>query len=141
MANEATIRSSLIIRSGNLTYRSGKQGFSADVSGSKGPVPGAVTATTDGTDIDLSGLTTPGLCEITNLDSANPVKVGRWDSNVNVFYPLMLLLPGEQYTIRLDPDVEDEYTGTGTGTTAASSTLRAKGVNASVNVSVNAFES
>ena len=141
MANEANVRSSLRIKLGDREYRSGSQGFSANVSAFFGPVPGAIIATTDGVDIDLSTLTNPGLCIVKNLDTANACKIGRWDNTNSVFYPMLYLLAGEQYVIRLDPDIEDEYSGTATSTTAEVSTLRAKGVNASVNISVEAFES
>jgi len=141
MANEAQIRSSLRIKNGNLEYRSPVTAFQADVAGDNGPVPGAIIATTQGVDLDLSSLDSPGLCEIRNLDSANPCKVGRYDSTNVLFFPFLYLLAGESYVIRLDPDIEDEYSGTATSTTAASTTLRVKGVNASVNVFIGAFES
>lgn len=145
MANEAQVRSQLTIqkRSGSLSlidYRSGPATFVATVSGTKGPVPGAFRATEDGTDVDLSELDSPGLCRVMNLDADNPVTLGRWDNDAERFYPVMKLLPGESFVIRLADDVADEYSGTGTGTTAASTTLRVKAHNAACNVLVEAFE-
>jgi hypothetical protein len=141
MTDEAQIRSSLNINNGSLKYRSGSSGFSADVSGANGPVPGTIIATTDGVDIDLSSLTAPGLCEFRNLDDNNPVKVGRYDSDNSLFLPFLYLLPGENYVVRLDSDIDDEYSGTATAVTGGTTSLRAKGVNASVNLFVGAFES
>tara|TARA_R110000824_G_scaffold172434_1_gene350265 strand:+ start:5554 stop:5979 length:426 start_codon:yes stop_codon:yes gene_type:complete len=141
MANEARINSSLSINNGSLKYRSGGGAFNADVAGAFGPVPGAITATTQGVDIDLSSLIAPGLCQVTNLDSANAVKIGRYDSDNLLFFPFLYLLPGETFTFRLDSDIEDEYSGTATSTTSGSTTLRAKGVNSSVDIFFGAFES
>lgn len=141
MANEAQIRSSLLLRVGNLFYKSPQNGFTANVSGSFGPVPGAIRATTDGVDVDLSALTSPGLCVFKNLDANNPVKLGRWSEDNQVFYPMLYALPGESYVIRLDPDVDEEYSGTATATGAEVSTLRVKGVNGEADCSIEAFES
>jgi hypothetical protein len=140
MAREAQIQASLSIRTANNLYQSQPSSFQADVDGDMGPTPGAITVSTDGTDVDLSELDHPGLCWIYNLDPDNYVKVGRFDPDTNRFYPLMRVLPGECYVIRLDEDVQDEYLGTGTGTLATASTLRIKANNAAAKVRVEAFE-
>lgn len=142
MANEAEIRSSLQIAKDNLEYRGQPTVFNANVTGTKGPTPGAITVSTAGTDVDLSGLTTPGLCRIQNLeaDSGNFVAYGIWDPEGGKFYPLGELLPGESYVLRLSRVIEEEY-GTGGGTTGASTNrLRFKADTAALVVLVEAFE-
>lgn len=140
MADEATVQTMLTIQKGNLDYRSNPISFRATVSGTKGPTPGAIAVSVDGTNIDLSQLTTPGLCLIHNLDSTNFVEVGRWDQTTSRFYPLMKILAGEFYVIRLSPRVEDEYEGTGTGTAVNVSKLRIKANTAPCVVVVSCFE-
>ena len=141
MANEATVLSSLQITVGNLSYQSLPASFQADVTGVKGPTPGAITATLEGTDIDLSQLTVPGLCRIMNLDEDNYVRVGVWNPDQDELYPLIRLLPGESFTIRLDPDINEEIaTGTGSGTTGQQNTFRVRASTAPCVVLVEAFE-
>lgn len=140
MSNEATIRSSLSIVKGNLDYSSKPSTFNADVAGTKGPCPGAFTATVAGTDCDFSQLTQPALCRIQNLDSTNYVTYGIWDPENSKFFPLGEVLAGETYVLRLSRDIQEEYM-TGTGTTGANTNrLRFKADTASVEVLVEAFE-
>lgn len=140
MADEATLRNSLQIRVGNVSYNSQPSGFTADVTGSKGPCPGAFAVSTDGTDVDLSELSSPGLCRLMNLDATNYVEWGIWEPLISHFYALGRILPGESYVIRLSPNVGQEY-GTGTGTEGAVNTFRFKANTAACNVLVEAFES
>lgn len=138
MANEARINSSLQIKTGNLDYQSRPTAFQATVTGAKGPTPGAIAVSTAGTDVDLSELSTPGLCFITNIDSTNYVTYGIWDGAT--FYPLGELLPGECYVLRLSRSLTQEY-GTGTGTTGTNiNRLRLKANGATANIRVEAFE-
>jgi hypothetical protein len=123
MSSEATVRSSLQIlkQSGSLTvldYQSRPSTFTADVAGTKGPVPGAISVTTAGVDVNLSELTTPGLCRLMNLDAANYVQYGVWDGVT--FHDLGELLPGETFVIRLSRNI-----GLGTGTVYENLRLRA----------------
>lgn len=143
MANEATVRSALQIRSGNLNYSSLPASFTADVGTAKGPTPGAVAISPYGTDIDLSQLTAPGLCRVMNLDSSVNIDLGIWDPEALKFYPLMTLLPGETYVIRLASDLAAEFgTGTGTGSTGPdTNTLRARAQAREAVLLVEAFES
>lgn len=126
MADEATLNISLQITKDNLQYRSNPTGFKADVSGNSGPTPGTITVTQAGTDVDLSELTTPGLCRIQNLSTEYEIEVGVWNPDQSEFYPVMALLPGESYVIRLSTSINREYEGTGTGTSAEANTLRIK---------------
>jgi hypothetical protein len=140
MADEATVYSSLQINKGNLQYRSAISAFRVTVTGTFGPVVGAITATTNGVDVTLSGITVPGLCEVTNLDTVNSVILGRWDPSNSRFYPLLEVGPGESYVIKLARHVTDEYEGTGTGTAATATTLRVKAENAPCSVVFRIFE-
>jgi|SRR3990172_8925374 len=140
MADEGYVLASLRINAGNLSYQSQPQGFSADVAGAKGPVPGAITVATTGTNVDLSELTTPGLCRIANLDETNFVSYGANDPDTDTFYPIGELLPGESYVLRLSRNLSAEY-GTGTGTIGPdTNTLHFRADTAAVVVLVEAFE-
>lgn len=148
MAGEIQVSAGLTIRqldaSGNilLQYTSLPAAFLADMTGAKGPVPGAFTAATTGTDVDLSELTTPGVCIIKNFDDTNYVTYGMWDPESNLFYPLGEVQPGEAWPLRLSRFISQEYgTGTGTGTAGPSTNkLRIIANAAACNVSVEAFE-
>jgi hypothetical protein len=141
MASEATLRVSLTIKKGNLTYSSQPAGYNADVSGTFGPTPSAVHVPTAGVDVDLSALTAPGLCRVMNLDDTNYVQLGTRDPDSNRFYPLMRLLPGESFVFRLDPDVGSEYSGAGTGTAGTNNPVHLRAANAACVVLFEAFES
>lgn len=147
MANEARVTSNLSIlklRSSDnkvlLQYNGQPSAFQADVSGTKGPTPGAITVALAGTDVDLSELTQPGLCRISNQDDTNFVEYGIREPGTNTFYPLGELLPGESYVLRLSRNIQEEYQGTGTGTSTATNFLHFKANTAPVNVLVEAFE-
>jgi hypothetical protein len=141
MANEAQVRSSLQIINSPLHYQSQPTAFTADVTGIKGPCPGAFAASILGTDVDLSELTTPGLCRIMNLDDTNFIEFGIWDPEALKFYPLGEVLPGETYVLRLSRNLAQEYAGTGTGTTGPeTNTLRIRADTAPCNALVEAFE-
>jgi len=145
MSAEAQIHASLIIRklSGaivQLDYRSGPSAYNVDVTGAKGPVPGAIAATVAGTDVDFGELTQPTLCFIHNQDATNFVEYGIWDPEGSKFYPLGELGPGESHILKLSRNLQEEYQ-TGTGTTGASTNrLRLKADTAACNVFVGAFE-
>lgn len=147
MAGEARVVSSLSIRkaSGSIVlidYQSRPGAFTADVDGTKGPSPGSILISVNGTNIDLSQLGTPGLCRFHNQSASYSVRVGRWDDQVNRFYPFILLKPGESYVVRLDPSVEEEFTGTGTAiaVSAPATYLRAIALTQDVPLLVEAFD-
>jgi hypothetical protein len=143
MSNEARIYAGLQITKGNLQYVSYPQAFTANVAfanGPNGPTPGTVTVATSGTDINLSELTAyGGLCIIINYDPTNTIRVGIKDTTTHVFYPLMDILAGEQYPLRLSADLTKQETGSGTfsGSTA---TLHAIALNAPVRAAFLAFD-
>ena len=145
MSNEARVQSSLTIRktSGTVTqldYRSAPTTFTVDVTGTKGPVPGAISATVAGTDVDFGELTQPTLCVLHNQDATNFVEYGIWDPEGSTFYPLGELGPGESYVLKLSRNIQEQYQ-TGTGTTGDDTNrLRFKADTAACNISVEAFE-
>ena len=99
MANEVTINSKLRVVKDKLSYSSDPPSFSADLTLTIGPSPGAFTASTSGTTVDLSALTTPTFCRVMNLDTTNFVTFGVYSGAV--FYPMIDVYPGETYAIRL----------------------------------------
>lgn len=138
MANEATISSGLNIRKGNLNYQSQPMSFRANVSGTKGPTPGALEVTTSGTNVDFSELTTPALCRIMNLSATYLVEWGIHDGSL--FHPVGEVLPGETYVIRLSRNLGEEEDVPGTGTSAVVNAFFLRAVGGTVNVVVEAFE-
>ena len=98
MSKEFTVSNSLAVKNGNLVY-SVSTSFRPNQTTANGPSPGAVSVTTSGVDIPLAQLATPGLARIKNLNATNYVTIGLWDSTT--FFPLLELLPGEEYVMRL----------------------------------------
>ena len=142
MSQEARMQVSLQIKRGSAIYQSQPTAFTADVSGFNGPVPGTVSCSQRGTDIDLTQLTTPGgLIRIMNLDAANWIEVGAYDPLLHHFTPMQEYKPGESFIWRMSRKLGTEMgTGTGTGTLESGIRLRIKGVNAAVIVLVEAFD-
>lgn len=157
MANEAAINVSLIVdkRSSNRNQQlldlTKRVAFRSDIDGVKGPLPGSVLVPLAGIDIDLSELTTPGLCWLHNqgpADGTDPgtdpsiyyVDVGIKDSVTGIFYPLLELYPGDQFPLRLSRNLEESYNATGTGTGPAVNTLHMISYILPCNVYVGAFE-
>lgn len=140
MANEASFNTSLAIEKDNLHYRQSAN-FQADVSAAKGPTPGIVLAVDTWAQVDLSLLTTPGLCFLANLSEDYTVVIGLRDTASGEYYPLLDLLPGEAYPVRLSQFIGQELESTaGTGTAGSGCTLALKGVGGSAYVRVEAFE-
>lgn len=150
MADELRITSSMQIAWGEtprVVYRSPSQSYTADISGRKGPSPGAVTISVIGTDIDFSQLTLPGPCEFINLedpdDTSNSyVEFGIYDPEADRFHPLFELAPGEHTNFRFSRNFLEEYEGTDTGTSSniTNNRFRAKAYGDNAEVSINAFE-
>ena len=145
MANEArvTVGLSILKRSGAVTILDEKYMavFTPTVTGTKGPSPGALTIPVYGKVIPLTELTTPGLCMLRNLDATNYVEWGLYDPQIDQFYPLGEIQPGESYVLRFSRNIREQYEGTGTGTTAVGGVEFFMKANAAdVVVSVEAFE-
>lgn len=147
MADEATVMSHLSIQKRDATtgrvtleFQSRPGAFTADVTGSKGPTPGALTIPVGGKVVSLEELATPGLCFVSNNDATNYVELGIYDPQTDIFYPLLEWLPGEGYAVRLSRKLLEEYSSTGTGTTGPTNRMFMKADGADVNVFVGAFE-
>lgn len=147
MAQEIVITESMTIRASDPTtgiaqvdYRPSDNTFNADMTGKYGPAPGVVSATTAGTDVDLTAVGGGGgMCRIKNQDLTKYVEVGAYDPDVDVFSPLCELLPGEFMRVRLSRFLGQEMGLTGTHQYGAGITLRIKGVGGTVRVLVEAF--
>lgn len=140
MANEIAVQIRVRVTNGNLKYVNPVSSFYVDMTGAKGPTPGAIAVPTDGVDVYFDQLTTPGLCLITNLDDTNYVEVGIYDPQTDVFYPLMEVGPGESWPMILSRNLGEQYAGSGTGTTTPENYLRLKANVAACDVQVETFE-
>ncbi len=136
MANEASITINLDINKGSLIYRKSINNR-VDVTGTKGPVPGALLISTSGVSVNFGELTVPAICMLTNLDSTNYVEWGIWDGLE--FIPVGELQAGESAILRLSRNLGKSF-GVGTGTTDSGNSLRLKANTAACNVQVEAFE-
>lgn len=144
MSKEIQVRKTLLISNGALQYQTPSQltQFTNDMTGSRGLTPGLLLASVlHGTDVDLSALASPGICEVVNLDAANFVEVGIWDPSLNRFYAPLEVGPGESYVLKLNRFLGRVYgTGTGTGSTGSGERLRVRADTAPCWVQVLAFE-
>jgi hypothetical protein len=138
VADEATISCQLTIQKGHLQYTSLPASYTETVNGTKGPTPGAITASIEGTFIDLSQLTRPGLCVFINLDTTNFVTLGVYDGGN--FFPVIELRPGKPQRVRLSRYVNQEFVGTGTGTNTDVNRLMLLADTADCVVRVDGFE-
>lgn len=144
MSKEIQVRKTLIVSKGALQYQTPSQltQFTNDMSGTLGDTPGLVLATVlHGTDVDLSQLTNPGICEIINLDATNFVEVGIWDPALERFYAPIEVGPGESYVVKLNRFLGRVYgTGSGTGNVDSGERLRIRADTAPCSVQVHAFD-
>jgi hypothetical protein len=132
MSDEITIRNIMKINAGNVKYNTPQEAgnFQLDMEGRKGPTPGLIAVTTDGVDADLSLLDTPGVGEITNLSEleGNWIEYGPYDPDIERFYPVWKVGPGETWPLQFSPNMFGEFSSggsTGTGTSGPSTnTLR-----------------
>lgn len=147
MANEARVTSLLGILktdgvSTQIDYQSRPNTFTATVTGTKGPTPGAIRVSTLGTDLDLSELTVPGFYRVSNQDSNHYIEIGIYDPENNKFYPLNEIQPGESYIGRFSRNLTLEYGATGTDSTGpATNRVRLRAYNQPCNALVEVFES
>ena len=140
MSNEAVIFAGLQITNGDFRVPIGISSFFGNVTGKKGPCPGAFSVSVLGTLVDFSELTTPGYAMIRNLDPTNFVEYGAWEPSTGKFYPIAEILPGEFYPLRLSRHLGSEYGTAGTGATGGGNYLMIRADTTACNVSVEANE-
>src|SRR5574343_1992303 len=126
MADEATIYSGLQIIKGDRNVPMGVPSFTDDVSGTNGPTPGAIAVPVTGVNVDLSVLTTPGWCKITNLDATNYVEYGGFDASAEIFIPLGEIPVGGWTVFKLSRHLGSEYGTVGTAAGASGNYLRVR---------------
>lgn len=120
MANEASVRINLRVlkRSGGEELINDRYsvGYRVDVDGTAGPTPGSVAVPEVGVNVDLSELTTPGLCYLHNQGEFL-LLWGVMDPESARFYPLGKIQPGHGVFLGqlydFIGDFEIEATGTG----------------------------
>lgn len=137
MAREARVSCGLTIRKDNIDFRAYPASFTADVSEASGPTPGEFEVGPYGKAVDLSSITTPGLCWIQNRSSTFSIIVGIHDGAS--FFPLLEFLPGEAFPMRLWRHLGEEFTGTGTGTPSDVNRLWISAIGGTARVFVGAF--
>lgn len=139
--SDVVVNSNFSVVKDPLRYTSLPSQFRVDLTNSKGPTPGAITASLVGTVVDFSQLVQPGLCRICNLDPNNTVIVGIGDGVE--FYPFMDIPPGEFYVFRvsrfLGRSMDESMPGTGTFDTNTYSMI-VKAEYAPCNVTVDCFD-
>lgn len=143
MSNEARVSVSLTIKQGSKSRQSQPTSFNADVTGTNGPTPGSILVGVTHTEPDLTQITSPGgFCVIQNIDATNFVEVGVYSSHFTEFFPMMELLPGEIYVVRLSRYLGvDLKPGTGSGAQDAfTNKLSLKAVGAACRVILECFD-
>lgn len=140
MADEISIRSTIQIVKAGITYQNRGGDFKKDLTNSKGPSPGAITATVTGVLVDLSELSSFGACIIKNYDITNKVEIGFYISGV--FYPFKEIGPKEEWVHYFSENLGEQYGTAGTGTVgpALVDPLLVRAINSSCQISVEAFE-
>lgn len=139
MADEATIRQGIqIIVGGRRIYAPPTAAFKVDVSVATGPTPGRITALVTGTDVDLSALTTPGLCHIINYSTTDYLIWGIYDPETLRFYPVGEVAAEGEQVIELSRELAGEFTGT--AEVSSTNRLQVRGGAGTVECAVNAFE-
>lgn len=140
MADEATISVSVNVNNGLLQYDRSGVSFEADLSAVKAPLPGHVEVDTDGVDVPLTGLTTPGLYLVTNLSTTYRVEVGIRDQSTGNFTPFHEVLPGETFPGRFSRNLRTEFADTGTASESTNNHLHLRSYGGTANVRLEVFE-
>ena len=119
MANEVRVTAGLLVNKPPLSYQSLPQSWQGNLSVARGPSPGVIKATYQGTNVDFSQLTLPGYGRIMNLDPTDgtgvPITYGVYAADINRFLPIHEVLPGETYPFRISRHLHAEEYTTGTG--------------------------
>lgn len=140
MANEIQVRASVSVRLGNLKYQSPQPAWTAALTTAIGPTPGAVTIPLEGRDFFFEELTSPGIAVFTNIDATNFVRFGLYILDLDRFFPIGRIYPGESFPFRFDPDLFQAFLGSGTSAEDGEAYFRFKADTAPVVVQIDAFE-
>lgn len=147
MANEVTIYSNMLIKLGNLYYKSYPSSFRTNLLTQKGPSPGEVNLLANiVTSVNLSALNNPGVCRIQNLGDAaglsTYIDVGMYDTLNGIFLPMLEVLVGDSWVVRLSRNLgEVDSVPAPTGTSVFTrGNLAMLSLNYNVNVLVEAFD-
>jgi hypothetical protein len=141
MSNEFAVRHITTLRKANNNYQTppNKASYNLNQENEGGPVVGQIDVPTTGVDLDLSGLSFPGVWEGWNLDASNEVELCIHDGSVA--HPFACLPPGGKVQSGLFPrTLGQERTATGTGTTATVNTVRAFANNSTCKIVLYVFE-
>lgn len=139
MANEITVTNQVRINNGNLQEFGQPASFRMNMDSVQGPTPGFVTVPTTGVDLDLSALSSFGVCRIRNLDETNDIIYGIKEPSSGFFYPIGKVRPGHHWWIDLADELLQEFTNTGTGTSAATNKFHIRAKNAACKAIVDAY--
>lgn len=139
MAREITVVSNVVIRAGYIS-RQYQENYTIDMSGRKGPTPGALTVGPDGVDVDLAELVEPGFVYIKNLGEVYTVHWGVRDPQTDLVYLIGQIGPGKSLPFEFSDMIQGEYQGTGTGTGPFTNTFHLKCPLGTTVVSVEVYE-
>lgn len=147
MANEITVSSTLRVTKGDLDYQSRPTSLKADLTTARPPGPGLVYCPSNiVTVVSFANLANPGWCRIQNLGDdaglSQYIDVGMYDSTNLIFLPMLELLNGDSYCVRLSRnlgEVDSVPAPTGTSVyTRASLAILSLGYN--IKALVEAFD-
>lgn len=140
MANEVQVTNSLQVTFPSSAPFRRQWQFTRTLAAYQGPTPGFLTATVTGVQVTLTGLTNPGVAWVQNYSDTYRLLLGIKDTSSGFFEPVIELFPLEAWPIPLARMIGSELTGgSGTGTAGSGGILWAKGVDGSVDFSVEAF--
>lgn len=106
MSGEITVSATLKVKMGNLDYQSRPTQLKADLVTARPPGPGQVYCPANVvTSVSFANMSNPGWCRIQNLGDdaglSQYVDVGMYDTVNGIFLPMIELLNGDSYPVRL----------------------------------------
>ena len=144
--NPITVRTSVTIRASQLTYNwPFSSGYTLPLTNQNGPIPGYLLVPTHGVNLVLTGLVSPRLCAMVNLDPNNYIDYGPYDpeggSLADNFVPVWELPPGSVPIVQCFSSLFAKEYGTGTGTALGSKiALRLKARTVACGAIINVFD-
>lgn len=113
MANETRVTGTLTIAKGYLKYNGPQRSFATTMAGTHADGGVVNIGITEEALVIDAGVATLGLAEFTNCDTVNQIAIGV--KPASTFYPLIYLLPGESYIMRLYPSAAPYAIAYGSG--------------------------